>query len=724
MVTSNTRKTSALAILIFLAALLQFAPAVAQSDWRTYTSLAQVNSFRVINDTVFAATSGGLLAVYDPSTPGETYTNLDGFGTVDLTDIIRDGDGVTWITGAGRLIRLTSDGPRQFLTGPTIGPRRLLTVADDNDLLWLGSDSGLVLFSKVNDNGQFENRFRLTTVNQFPPVFSVALSGDSIWCATSVGLVVADRTDPRQIVSPLAWTLYSTVSNPELGTSEIVRVTEFGGDIFVGNATGLYRLDNRGPAVAFVKDPVVGSRSVSEMVMQQDTLLVFASGSIFELHDGTTTPQPPAGIAGLAVRGVGNSQAFWVATNIGGIYAGSPGSFEDYPFVGLPENNVAGVGVTSDGTVRALLDTRGLASLQGDRWDVLSLDVGRRATKLHIDGNDGIWVGTFYNGAWLVTADAMAQYSSFNSPLTPEAPVISGIASGDGRIYLSVLLPSNGASVSVGNLAALDDRDAWDSIGVLQDLNDNLVISLDYRDGRLAAATDNNGVFVCQPGQNCAHYTEAVNRLPSDVTRVVRIAPDGALWVGTNFGLAREAIELGLPILEQVQLPEGIGPDIAALRIDSRGNAWIGARNGLAYYDQATGIIDAFTIENSGLVGNEIRDLALDPVTGDLVIATTGGLSIYNTATGPPIKEVDRVLAFPNPFVIESADDRLRFAFERPAVVDIFSTAGELVKTLSVNEAWDGRNGSGEDVASGIYLFVVTDTDGNTGRGKFLLVRQ
>ena len=36
---------------------------------------------------------------------------------------------------------------------------------------------------------------------------------------------------------------------------------------------------------------------------------------------------------------------------------------------------------------------------------------------------------------------------------------------------------------------------------------------------------------------------------------------------------------------------------------------------------------------------------------------------------------------------------------------------------------WDGRNKSGNLVSSGIYYFVVTDSDGNVERGKIAVLR-
>ena len=56
--------------------------------------------------------------------------------------------------------------------------------------------------------------------------------------------------------------------------------------------------------------------------------------------------------------------------------------------------------------------------------------------------------------------------------------------------------------------------------------------------------------------------------------------------------------------------------------------------------------------------------------------------------------------------------------------VRIFNVAGELVRQTIVGDPWDGKNDKGEDVASGVYIFVITDSQGNVGRGKLLLIRK
>ena len=81
-------------------------------------------------------------------------------------------------------------------------------------------------------------------------------------------------------------------------------------------------------------------------------------------------------------------------------------------------------------------------------------------------------------------------------------------------------------------------------------------------------------------------------------------------------------------------------------------------------------------------------------------------------------------MPFPNPLVMDSPDDLLEFNYAGSGIVNIYSAAGELVRELKIGQRWDGRNDRGEKVVSGVYLFVVADDEGNSGRGKILLIRR
>lgn len=60
------------------------------------------------------------------------------------------------------------------------------------------------------------------------------------------------------------------------------------------------------------------------------------------------------------------------------------------------------------------------------------------------------------------------------------------------------------------------------------------------------------------------------------------------------------------------------------------------------------------------------------------------------------------------------------------SIVKIFTVSGRWVKTLSVSgttASWDLTNDGGENVASGVYLYVVTAAGAEKASGKITLIR-
>ncbi len=90
-------------------------------------------------------------------------------------------------------------------------------------------------------------------------------------------------------------------------------------------------------------------------------------------------------------------------------------------------------------------------------------------------------------------------------------------------------------------------------------------------------------------------------------------------------------------------------------------------------------------------------------------------------------ENVVSVRVYPNPVRAGRGDQAITFD-QMPAnsTVKIFTVSGRWVKTLSAptgSVSWDLRNDSGERVASGLYLYLAADAQGNKTRGKFTVIR-
>jgi len=85
------------------------------------------------------------------------------------------------------------------------------------------------------------------------------------------------------------------------------------------------------------------------------------------------------------------------------------------------------------------------------------------------------------------------------------------------------------------------------------------------------------------------------------------------------------------------------------------------------------------------------------------------------------------VIAYPNP--IKGTGYTLKFAgLTSQATIWIYNIAGELVRTIDEADGdgmseWDLRNGGGEQVASGVYLYLVTNPSGQKATGKVAVIR-
>ena len=707
-------------------------------EWRSLTGYGEASRMAVIRDTLFVTTSGGLLTITNPDQPGRRYTNLDGLGTVDLTDVVEAADGAVWLSGDGLLIRWNSPTTVRYPIVDNEGdPFRLTRLADDGNYLWVGSDAGLILFSKSIDGGQVQDAFQLfADLNPAPEIYDILLAGDSIWLATSSGLAVADRTSHFALKSPASWKGYSTAGYPELGNDTIFSVQLFEGDIYVGSAAGLYRLDQTTDTLMKLVFPATSA--VFQLIVESDSMFVYSRAGrgavVGGVAFGLATP------AGRSVRtGIVYNGTRWIGTADWGIlYDAAPGGFEEYSFTGLPHNDVAGVAFSPDGLMATLFRSRGLWELRSGEWVRRSVNVASRGTAIQ-SGHDGtFYVGTYGGGMWRVD-DTVTQFRTLNSTLQEAGAIGSNyvvcydVAVTQDYFFGVNFEPRDGTRVAIARLAGMDALSGWTSLGVSDGLNGEQMVSIDTYGQAFAIGSGLNGAYYYYYGADpfdksddslVHYYQDHPNfryRIVSNVVRAVRFSPEGELWVGTNFGISR--FDVGFESFVDVTLPAGFGPDITAIEFDSRNNAWIGAKNGLARIDGFSGDISVFTPGNSGLIDEYVNSLTFDSLTGNLYVATSSGISVVLSTIGTPTNDVGKAYAFPNPYVVSSPDDLLNFNFSGNARLRVFTVAGELVAERP-EPVWDGRNDGGEAVASGVYLFVLTDSDGNAGQGKFLLVRK
>lgn len=707
-----------------------------EPEWSYLASQKQVNQLAVVGNALYAATDGGLMVVTDPATPPALYGSLDGLGTTVINHLMVDLAGDLWLAGTGRLVRFDPDNPEQFLFLDNQNNLiELLSVTDDNDLIWVGSELGLILFSKTIDGGQIQDSYQLFgDLNPNADVNYVILGGDSIYLATDEGIAMADRSSVNALKSPSAWNTFGPTQLSILN-SGVRSLALYNNDLYLSTINALYRFDLASETFSTVNF----GRSTGgcyDLVIRNDSLLLYCVAGLGVVTSGGAAIVDLDNLDGNPVTGAIFNDSLWIGTAGRGLAYETVAGYQTYPFTGAPANSVSDLAVGADGTLYAGFGFGPFGRFSGTAWTEFARTTYHSTTDVMVDSIGRGWIGTWGGGLAMIDGDQVTIFNRDNSTFTGNSDnggetyvVIRGLDN-DGRyLFAGAYRSLTDNPIVIADLNNLANPSGWTTLSAADGLTNHFVSTLDYQDGWLAVGTDAGGVYLYYLGPDpfdkaddfVVHYTESADRLSSDIVGMVKFAPDGTLFVAGNLGISRW--NSGYEWFDDVTLPGSIGPGVNAIEFDSRGNLWVGAQDGLGRINMTTDEGVQFTQLNSGLLSDKIRRIKYQAATGVIYAATERGISIIGSFYGPPPNELAESYPFPNPFVIRSDSDRLNFTYTEDGTISIFTIAGELIAEQSVNVGWDGRNQAGKKVASGVYFYIYTSNSSSQHQGKFLLVR-
>jgi len=151
--------------------------------------------------------------------------------------------------------------------------------------------------------------------------------------------------------------------------------------------------------------------------------------------------------------------------------------------------------------------------------------------------------------------------------------------------------------------------------------------------------------------------------------------------------------------------------------------------NGDGYVDGTNARVDALRIcrldENNNLWVIYPESI-LDP-SAKTVSTYVRGLSTF-ALMALPATTLSQAYAFPNPFKPSLGHITITFTnLASECTIKIYTLAGDLVKTLVENDGnreyvWDVKNEAGENLASGLYFYVIKSAD-DTKTGKLVIIR-
>lgn len=219
-------------------------------------------------------------------------------------------------------------------------------------------------------------------------------------------------------------------------------------------------------------------------------------------------------------------------------------------------------------------------------------------------------------------------------------------------------------------------------------------------------------------------------QLASTVLWAIEIDASGAVWLGTSSGVVRYRFGVVDSLTKkQSYSDEGlIGSIVYDLELDRYGVMWIATESGLNKITP-DGTIEAFTTEQewremqfiypssviSPLPAATCTSLRYDEATNILWIGTSNGLASFDVTPPTPADiPLSEMVLYPNPVHVARGDRALRiWRISAPVDVHVYTIEGELVHEASdVAEgdvAWDLLTLNGYSVRSGVYIVRISD---------------
>ncbi len=272
---------------------------------------------------------------------------------------------------------------------------------------------------------------------------------------------------------------------------------------------------------------------------------------------------------------------------------------------------------------------------------------------------------------------------------------------------------------------------------VLNELAAGPLVCDDY-DQLWVVSPKNNGLICYQPGDpdvlnddRWKKYETGLGKgnLPSN--NVLCIAKDrtGNIWIGTDQGVgiircagevfSSAGCDIYRPVVQQGSFAGFLLRDqsVQCIAIDGANRKWVGTKNGLwLLSDSGEEVLQYFTATNSPLLSNNVLQVGIHPVTGEVFILTDVGICSYRSTATQPSKGGEPVLVFPNPVPPEYNGTIAIRGLKENVVVKITELNGALVfqtRSQGGQATWNGRNYKGEKPASGVYLILVRDDENN-----------
>ena len=311
------------------------------------------------------------------------------------------------------------------------------------------------------------------------------------------------------------------------------------------------------------------------------------------------------------------------------------------------------------------------------------------------------------------------------------------------------------------------DNNSWNSYDFTEIINDGFQDELGFNDieiddyGNKWIASLRSGLIGFNNDSGNIRlrkvFSQDQSDMPSSYVKSIAVDNNNHLWIGTVQGLrvlynTSNFFDASVVTTQKIViLEDGIPRElleqqyITDIEVDGANNKWVGTIGSGVFYFSPNGqqTIYHFTKENSPLPSNNINDISVNSVNGKVYFATDRGLVSFNTGSSSSSENFSNAFVYPNPVRPEfnTQLDKIKIkGLTENVNIKITDIAGNLVAEAQSNinsryrnfnleidggtAFWNGKNLRNQNVASGVYILMLSDLESyETKILKLMIIR-
>jgi TSS9, PorZ, N-terminal beta-propeller domain len=747
--------------LLLFAHIILFAQDIPIGTWRDHLPYKEAISVTYGDNIVYCATSSAVFTYNKIDNSVEKLTLVNGLSDIGLSKIkfnpfnkkiviAYENGNIDVLDNNKRITNISF-----IKTGNVVGDKSINHIYFQNQFAYISTGFGIVVLN--TEKLEIKETYFFGPGGISMETKAVTFDPTNIYAATNQGVYFANRNSAN-LADFNSWSLLT-----DLGTFSYSGIVYFSGRVFAS----LDSPSNLGDTVFFNNNnlwqkflPNGFNIDNIEIDVQNNFLFIDYALSIdvynssLSLKENITAPNSQEIVSD-------EEQTYWIADNFGGLFKKIINGDSEFIFPNGPSSSSSfsidiideDVWMVSGGTEASFAPTFNTVNLINyrinDRWessprqifDINNGNVAYDALTVAINPTNknqafvGMWDrGLFEFNDGNITNVFTAQNSALDSVSFGPTKIAAVAFDKNNNLWVANSFANNSLTVKTPN-------NEWYSFS-LSNTNLGMVISDIVFDNNnykwvISPNTNKIGVFDDNNTLDNENDDRAKILIPSvanpDLQSLVLLSIaedlDGEIWIGTSEGVAvffspsqvfDETIKAEQVFIQQDGNTEILlGTEVInTIAIDGANRKWFGTQNSGAFLMDESGTeqILHFSTDNSPLFSNNILDIDINDITGEVFFATAKGLISYKGDATEVNDDFSNVFVYPNP-VKPSYNGVIAIrGLVKNTDVKITDVSGNIVfetKSLGGQAIWDGKNLFGKRVQTGVYMVFSGSEEGD-----------